>query len=141
MNTKARITSEVVRVRGHFLIKLADWQWALAMHAIAAGEAADDEKIRVHLEAVVSDLSFINESAGLLGFSKIAEDARQTARMISLFLERCIDTPNKHKLLTDVILEINRFVANCKRLSEQPTVLQNIDLAAIAETLGAPIQT
>ncbi|MEL6571618.1 MAG: hypothetical protein AAFQ64_08170 [Pseudomonadota bacterium] len=128
MNEKFRITSEVIRVRSHFLVKLQDWQWAIAKHAIAAGEAEDVQTISMHLKAAQVDLNNISESGNLLGFPNLAAQATQVEHLIGLFLERCISTSNCHKLLTDVILEINAFVAASKRLTEQPTVLQVIDL-------------
>ena len=128
MNDKFRITSEVIRVRSHFLVKLQDWHWAIAKHAIAAGEAEDSQTIAMHLKASQVDLANISESGSLLGFPNLAVQADQVGHLIGLFLERCIEQPNCHKLLTDVILEINNFVAASTRLTEQPTVLQVIDL-------------
>ena len=128
MNEKVRITSEVVRVRGHFLLKLVDYQWALAKHGIAAGESEDLESIRIHMEAARSDLAFIMEGGRTLGFDQLANHAEQIRHMMGLFLERCLHSPNCHKPLTDVILELNDFVSACKALTEQPTVLQDITL-------------
>ncbi len=128
MNDKFRITSEVIRVRSHFLVKLQDWHWAIAKHAIAAGEAEDTQTIAMHLKAAQVDLSNISESGNLLGFPNLAAQADQVEHLIGLFLERCIASSNNHKLLTDVILEINAFVASSKKLTEQPTVLEVIDL-------------
>ncbi len=132
MNDKFRITSEVIRVRSHFLVKLQDWHWAIAKHAIAAGETEDAQIIAMHLKAAQVELKNISESGDLLGFPNLATQADQVAHLISLFLERCISTSNCHKLLTDVILEINAFVAASKRLTEQPTVLEVIDLPFMA---------
>ncbi|MEL6640143.1 MAG: hypothetical protein AAFP98_02325 [Pseudomonadota bacterium] len=128
MNDKFRITSEVIRVRSHFLVKLQDWHWAIAKHAIAAGEAEDNQTISMHLKAAQVDLSNISESGGLLGFPNLAAQADQVSHLIGLFLERCLEQPNCHKLLTDVIMEINNFVGTSKKLTDQPTVLQVIDL-------------
>ncbi len=133
MNKNVRINSETVRVRGHFLVKLDDWQWALAKHGIAAGEATDDDTIRVHLEAARADLSYIAESANLLGFDKLGNHAEQIRHLMDLFLVRCLGTSNSTKLLTDVILELNTFVCACKRLTEQTTVLECIDLPCIVD--------
>ena len=52
----------------------------------------------------------------------------QIRALIDRFLNRCMNAPNFHKILTDVILDLNTFVLACRKLSEQPTVLQNIDL-------------
>lgn len=134
MNQRTHITSEVIRVRSHFLVRLQEWQWAIAMHAIAAGEAEDREPIAIHLRAACVELESISESGTLLGFPDLAKHADQVRHLIQLFLERCIDTQNCHKLLTDVILEINNFVAASKRLTEQPTVLGIIDLPHLKVT-------
>ncbi len=135
MNDQVRVTSEVVRVRGHFLTKLTEFQWSLAKHGIAAGEAETDDKIRIHLVAAGADLEYIAESGRLLGFGDLADHASQTRRMIELFLERCLGTPNAAKLLTDVILDINKFVVASRKLTEQPTVLENIDIPLLSERI------
>ncbi len=128
MNENCRIPSEVIRVRSHFLVKLQNWQWAIAKHAIAAGEADTDDMIARHLKAAQVDLSNVSESGRLLGFPDLANQADQVEHLIGLFLDRCLGTPNYHKLLTDVILDIHAFVAASKKLTEQPTVLGLIDL-------------
>lgn len=128
MNDKFRLPSEIIRVRSHFLVKLQNWQWAIAKHAIAAGEASDTDMVTRHLKATQVDLENIAESGRLLGFPQLANQADQVGHLIALFLERCLEMPNHHKLLTDVILDINDFVAASKRLTDQPTVLGMIDL-------------
>lgn len=138
MNKSVRITSEIVRVRSHFLVKLTDWQWALAKHGIAAGEATDDNTIRIHLEAARGDLAYIAESGKLLGFDKLGNHAEQIRHLMDLFLERCLGASNSAKLLTDVILELNTFVMACKRLTDQTTVLECIDLPHAPELTPAP---
>lgn len=137
MNEKFRIPSEVIRVRSHFLVKLQGWQWAIAKHAIAAGEAEDDDMIGRHLKAAQVDLSNIAESGRLLGFPQLASQADQVGHLIGLFLERCVDGPNCHKVLTDVILDIHSFVESSKKLTDQPTVLGMIDLPFLAEELDS----
>ena len=64
MNRPVRVTSEVVRVRGHFLVKLTDFQWALAKHGIAAGEAFDDDTISLQ------DIAFFQYTSGSTGNPK-----------------------------------------------------------------------
>lgn len=128
MNEKVRLTSEIVRVRGHFLVKLTDWQWALAKHGIAAGETSDVATVHMHMCAASADLAHISDSARLLGFGKLADHADQIKGLVDKFMERSIDQPNFHKMLTDVILDLNKFVLACRHLSEQPTVLQDIEL-------------
>ena len=128
MNEKFRIPSEVIRVRSHFLVKLQNWQWAIAKHAIAAGEAEDDETIYRHLKAAQVDLSNVAESGHVLGFPQLSTQANQVGHLIGLFLERCLGAPNSHKLLTDVIMDINSFIAASRKLTDQPTVLGWIDL-------------
>lgn len=140
MNDKVRITSEVVRVRGHFLVKLTEFQWALAKHGIVAGEADDDETVRIHLSAAGMDLDYIAECGRLFGFTKLADDAAQIRRMINLFIERCMGTDNANKLLTDVIIELNAFVASSRRLTEQPTVLQDIDIPRLSARIEEELE-
>lgn len=134
MNESIRITSSVVRVRSHFLVKLTDRRWAIARHAIAAAEAQDDQTIIVHLYATTCELTPIIESAALLGFDRIGNDAKRISHLIELFLEKGIGTIHKHKLLTDVLLEINGFVGACAKLADQPTVLENIPFAPATPT-------
>lgn len=128
MNEQFRIPSEVIRVRSHFLVRLQKWHWAIAKHAIAAGEAQDEDTIYRHLRAAQVDLNNVSESGRILGFPQLSNQADQVAHLIGLFLERCLGSANAHKLLTDVILDINSFVAASQRLTDQPTVLGMIDL-------------
>jgi len=130
--SKAKVTSEVVRVRSHFLVKLTEYQWALAKHGIAAGEAEDEETVRIHLTAAGMDLDYISECGALLGFSKLAEHAGRIRHMINLFIERCMGTSNATKLLTDVIHELCDFIAESRKLTERPTVLQVIDIPSLS---------
>lgn len=127
MNEKVRITSNIVRVRSHFLVRLDDRKWAIAKHAVTAGEAADEERMIVHLYAARCELQQIIESAKLLGFEKIGSHAERIEHLIDLFLEKGLGTIHKSKLLTDVILEINGFVTACTKLTSQHTVLEDIE--------------
>ena len=132
MNEKVRITSSIVRVRSHFLVRLNDRKWAIAKHAVTAGETNDRQTIIVHLYAANCELKQIAESASLLGFGKIGEHAGRVLRLIELFLEKGLGTVYQNKLLTDVILEINSFVVACEKLTTQPTVLEYIEIPAHA---------
>lgn len=132
MNEKVRITSSIVRVRSHFLVKLTDRQWAIAKHAVAAGETMDQQTIVVHLHATRCELKQIADGASLLGFDQIGLHAERIVHLIELFLEKGLGTVYQNKLLTDVILEINDFVLASNRLTTRPTVLENLEILSQA---------
>lgn len=128
MKQKSRVSSSIVRIRSHFLVKLNDRHWAIAKHAVAAGESSNAPTIIMHLQATTCELKQVADGASLLGFDKIGLHAERIVHLIELFLEKGLGTVYQNKLLTDVILEINDFVVASKRLTNQPTVLQPIEI-------------
>jgi len=128
MSNKVRITSGIVRVRGHFMTKLTERQWAIANHALNASEAITDADVRSHLTAAQGVLHQIAGSAAILGFDGLGDHASRIEKLVDLFFLKGLGTVHCNKLLTDVIMEITDFVSMCEQMTSQPTVLEYIEV-------------
>lgn len=128
MSDKVRITSGIVRVRGHFMAKLTERQWAIARHALDAGQSQSDDEVREHLTSAQAVLHQIAGSAAILGFDRLGDHAARIENLVNLFFKKGLGTVHSNKLLTDVIMDITHFVGECEKLTSHPTVLEYIDV-------------